>query len=84
MRKKEEGSFHSTRGLKKGDPLSPALFSLGAEVLSRMPNNLHQNPLYQGFTMQQKGPQVNNLSFADDVIIFTSGKRTTLRLQQMF
>ncbi|PHT25950.1 hypothetical protein CQW23_34431 [Capsicum baccatum] len=82
--KKKEGSFHSTRGLKQGDPLSPALFSLGAEVLSRMPNNLHQKPLYQGFTMQQKGPQVNNLSFADDVIIFTSGKRTTLKLQQMY
>lgn len=64
--------FHSTRGLKKGYPLSPTLFILGAEVLTRMLNHLHHNPLYKGFHMEPKGPQINHLSFADDVIILLS------------
>ncbi|KAK6803270.1 hypothetical protein RDI58_001054 [Solanum bulbocastanum] len=67
---KRHGFFHSTRGLKQGDPLYPALFILGAEVLSRSLNRLHQNPLYHGFYMEKRGPQINHLSFADDIIIF--------------
>lgn len=74
------GFFHSTRGLKQGDPLSPALFILGAEVLSRLMNNLHGNPQYHGFYMEARGPQINHLSFADDVIIFASGRKNTLKL----
>ncbi|KAK6782008.1 hypothetical protein RDI58_019804 [Solanum bulbocastanum] len=77
---KRHGFFHSTRGLKQGDPLSPALFILGAEVLSRSLNRLHQNPLYHGFYMERRGPQINHLSFADDIIIFTSGRKHSLKL----
>ena len=74
------GFFHSTRGLKQGDPLSPALFILGAEVFSKHLNFLYQNHLYIGFNMNKKGPQVNHLSFADDIIIFTSTDNTSLQL----
>ncbi|KAK6791449.1 hypothetical protein RDI58_010530 [Solanum bulbocastanum] len=77
---KRHGFFHSTRGLKQGDPLSPALFILSAEVLSRSLNRLHQNPLYHGFYMERRGPQINHLSFADDIIIFTSGRKHSLKL----
>ncbi|WMV08266.1 hypothetical protein MTR67_001651 [Solanum verrucosum] len=74
------GFFHSTRGLKQGDPLSPALFILGAEVLSRLLNSLHQIPSYKGFYMEPKGPQINHLSFANDVIIFAAIDRQSLKL----
>ncbi|XP_015057525.1 uncharacterized protein LOC107003747 [Solanum pennellii] len=77
---KRYGFFQSTRGLKQGDPLSPALFNLGAEVLSRSLNRLHNHPDYQGFIMEKRGPQVNHLSFADDIILFTSGRCKTLKI----
>ncbi|KAK6782003.1 hypothetical protein RDI58_019799 [Solanum bulbocastanum] len=77
---KRYGFFKSSRGLKQGDPLSPALFILGAEVLSRSLNRLHNHPDYHGFFMERKGPQVNHLSFADDIILFTSGRQKTLQL----
>ncbi|XP_049386038.1 uncharacterized protein LOC125850211 [Solanum stenotomum] len=45
-----------------------------------MLNNLYLNQNYQGFHMEPRGPQINHLSFADDVIIFTSGQRTSIQL----
>ncbi|KAK4707228.1 hypothetical protein R3W88_033200 [Solanum pinnatisectum] len=49
-------------------------------MLSRSLNNLHHNPLYHGFYMERKGPKINHLSFADDIIIFTSERKHSLKL----
>ncbi|XP_019263897.1 PREDICTED: uncharacterized protein LOC109241591 [Nicotiana attenuata] len=73
------GFFHSTRGLKQGDPLAPALFIIGAELLSRMLNIINHDQLFNGFYMERRGPQLNHLSFADNIIIFTYGKRSSLQ-----
>ncbi|XP_060186220.1 uncharacterized protein LOC132615628 [Lycium barbarum] len=75
-----KGFFHSSRGLRQGDPLSPALFILGAEVLFRMLNTLHNDNLYTSFSMNRFGPQISHLAYADDVIIFTSGDLYSLNL----
>ncbi|XP_055823323.1 uncharacterized protein LOC129891877 [Solanum dulcamara] len=45
-----------------------------------MLNNLHQHYLYTGFQMEKRGPQINHLSFADDIIIFTSTSKYSLQL----
>lgn len=45
-----------------------------------MLNGLHQFPDFHYFYMQQRGPQINHLSFADDTIIFTSGRTKSLQL----
>ena len=77
---KRYGFFYSSRGLKQGDPLSPALFILGAEVLSRSLNRLQNHLDYYGFIIQIRGPQLNHLSFTDDIILFTSVRCWTLKL----
>lgn len=71
--------FHSTRGLKQGDPLSPGQLILSTEVLSRIINYLYQNTMYRDYFMEPKGAQINYLSFADDVIIFSSTSLHSLK-----
>ncbi|XP_019262748.1 PREDICTED: uncharacterized protein LOC109240551 [Nicotiana attenuata] len=72
------GFFQSSRGLKQVTHCPPH-FIIGVELLSRMLNSLNHDQLFNGFYMEKRGPQINHLSFADDIIIFTSGKRTSLR-----
>ncbi|XP_060190651.1 uncharacterized protein LOC132619914 [Lycium barbarum] len=74
------GFFHSTRGVKQGDLLSPLLFILSAEVLSRALNNLFDDPMDRGFGMPKWNANLNHLSYVDDAIIFTSANRYSLAL----
>lgn len=72
-----KGYFKSTRGLRQGDPISPSLFIILAECLSRGLNNLflRNNELqfrYGG------GILVSHLGFADDIVIFTNGQKSSL------
>lgn len=64
------GFFRSTRGLKQGDLISPSLFIIAAEVLSRSLNNLLQNDNFVPFSMHKNGPQITHLAYADDIVIF--------------
>nr|XP_027122188.1 uncharacterized protein LOC113739143 [Coffea arabica] len=62
------GFFKSSRGVRQGDPLSPALFVIGAEVLSRGLNSLALQSGFLGFTVPRGCPTVTHLAFADDVL----------------
>uniref|UniRef100_A0A0V0GWG7 Putative ovule protein n=1 Tax=Solanum chacoense TaxID=4108 RepID=A0A0V0GWG7_SOLCH len=73
------GFFHSTRGVKQGDPLSSALFILSAEVLSRALNALFEDGRFVGYGMPKWSTKINHLSYADDAIIFTSADRYSLK-----
>nr|XP_016459868.1 PREDICTED: uncharacterized protein LOC107783415 [Nicotiana tabacum] len=64
--------FKSTRGVKKGDPLYPALFILSTEVLSRSLNKLFEDKSFIGFGMPKWSNPLNQLAYADDTIIFAS------------
>ena len=73
------GFFNSSRGLRQGDPLSPALFVIAAEVLLWGLNNLVTQPSYHGFKVPQGCPRVTHLTFAGDVLILASGSSASLR-----
>nr|XP_016500330.1 PREDICTED: uncharacterized protein LOC107818794 [Nicotiana tabacum] len=65
-------------GVKQGDPLSPALFILSDEVLSKSLNKLFEDKSYMGFGMPKWSDPLNHLAYADDTIIFTSAHLPSL------
>nr|XP_016511576.1 PREDICTED: uncharacterized protein LOC107828724 [Nicotiana tabacum] len=70
--------FKSTKGVKQGDPLSPALFILSAELLSRSLNKLFEDKSFVGFGMPKWSDSLNHLAYADDTIIFASAHPPSL------
>lgn len=73
------GFFQSTRGLNQGDPLSPALFILSVEALSRGLNILHRDTDYSGYCLPKWSLEINHLAYADDTILFTSADPQYIR-----
>lgn len=74
------GFFTSTQGLKQGDPISPSLFIIFAEVLSRALNSLVYHDNFIPFSMHKNGPQITHLAYADDIVIFSSGISKSVKL----
>ena len=65
--------FESSRGLRKGDPLSPMLFFVMMEVLSKMMKKAEGAGLLRGFRAngrRGRGICVSHLLFVDDTILF--------------
>ncbi|KAL5553671.1 hypothetical protein UlMin_041072 [Ulmus minor] len=67
-------NFSPKRGLRQGDPLSPYLFILAMEVLSRVINQKVEADLISGFRIGRHTPPIHHLFFTDDM--FLLGKCT--------
>src|SRR3954467_11774765 len=62
--------FTPSRGLRRGDPISPYLFLLAAEGLSCLLNSQFQSPHLGGLKVAPSAPAINHLLFADDNLLF--------------
>jgi hypothetical protein len=64
------GDIRPTRGIRQGDPLSPYLFLLCAEVLSSKLQDAERNGWLRGVPTSVNGPRLTHLFFADDSLLF--------------
>ncbi|KAJ9680073.1 hypothetical protein PVL29_019377 [Vitis rotundifolia] len=74
-----KGWVKASRGLRQGDPLSPFLFTLVADVLSRMLLRAEEINLLEGFRVGRNRTRVSHLQFADDTIFFSNTREEELQ-----
>jgi hypothetical protein len=69
-------NFTPTTGLRQGDPLSPYLFVLCMEVLSRSIIKSIDDGHWQPVRLSRNGPPLSHLFFADDVLLFAKATKS--------
>jgi hypothetical protein len=63
-------SFAPERGLRQGDPLSPYLFIICADVISSLLTKANHDKLIHGVKIAPRAPEITHLFFADDSLMF--------------
>jgi hypothetical protein len=74
--------FQGSRGIRQGDHVSPLLFVVVMEALSKMLNASMLQGLLSGFSVSFMGNEtlvVNHLLFADDTLIFCGAQAEHVR-----
>ena len=67
-----KGWVKASRGLRQGDPLSLFLFTIVADVLSRMLLKAKERSVLEGFKVDRNRVRVTHLQFVDDTIFFAN------------
>ncbi len=72
--------FHPSRGLRQGDPLSPYLFILGQEMLSRLIDKVFLYGSISGVKMNVNGMAFTQVTYADDIMFFAKANSREVQI----
>ncbi|KAK9095318.1 hypothetical protein Scep_026787 [Stephania cephalantha] len=72
------GRIKAQRGLRQGDPLSPSLFILVADILGRMLDRAKESGVAKGIEVGRERIQISHLQFVDDSLLFATGQDDSL------
>jgi hypothetical protein len=75
----ESKTFKSGKGLRRGGALSPLLFNLVIDVLTRMLERAVENKLITGLLKQFRVGGIMTLQYADDILLCSTCDRASLR-----
>lgn len=72
------GWFFKSKGLRKGDPLSPYLFVISMEVFSYLLNDVVANGSLP-YQSKCKQLSITYLCFTDDLLVFSNGSSQSIQ-----
>jgi hypothetical protein len=68
----ESSTFKTGKGLRQGDPLSPLLFNIVIDALTKMLNKASRAGLVKGILSNFRTWGILALQYADDTLLFSS------------
>jgi hypothetical protein len=75
----EGNPFKTGKGLRQGDPISPLLFNLVADTLTRMLKRAADKGLVRGLLSSVREGGIMSLQYVDDTLLFSSVENAHLR-----
>lgn len=76
---KLQGKISAKRGICRADPLSPFLFVIVMDYLSRVLEESYKKGITEGFSTKNSRFHVSHLLFADDILLFSSPSESKMK-----
>lgn len=76
-------SLQPQNGIRQGDPLSPYLYILAANVLSCLIEHAHSAGNWPGIKICRDAAPITHLLYADDSLFFWKHQKDTFRMQNL-